>query len=843
MIQPIWLLLEIVFKTAYSICNNPGISIIFVSLVVNILVLPLYMRADVLQTDERNKQKQMEPVIKHFRSTFKGDERFLVLSTFYRQNDYQPWYALKSSLSLLLQIPFFTAAYSFLSNLQLLQGESFLFIRDLGKPDSTFLIGGFPINLLPIAMTVINLVSSAIYTKGGPIREKVQTVALALIFLILLYNSPAGLVFYWTLNNLFSLGKNIVMKLLGITKSPDAEEEKTNETDSKRIWLVSSALLSVLVGLVIPMSVISSSPLEFIQSGDFADPTWYAVTTTAISAGFFLVWGGVAYYIGNRRFKSVYSTTCLILAIAALINFMVFSKNFGLLWDNLVFSDEYRYSLYDILLNTIFIFQLVFIIVVAVRKKQKVILPAMILLTMSLIAVGSYQAFTSSKSVRVSDKYKAAVSEEESTDNLIRLSRTGKNVVIVILDRAIDGYAPFIMDEVSGLDRKFEGFTYYPNTVSFGARTVQGAPALYGGYEYSAYEINKRKDEPLIDKINQALTLIPKVFAQEDYHSTVCDVPLGNLKGGGDMSIFNDIEDCSTHILSSGAYWDLLTEDEKKATSAQQQKRNFFCYSLTKVAPLVMQQLMYDDGRYNSLSNNRVSNTFANSYAVLKNLSKLTYVDDGKGELFIMHNYMTHEQTLLDPPDYVLTSAEGSSDLSGKSRTLAGRTMLIDNIDQLGHYDINASAYILLANWFDTLKEQGVYDNTRIILVADHGFDLGQFEDLIIDDVGLDAEYVNPLLMVKDYNCTGSFKTDNTFMTNADVPTIAMKDIISDPVNPYTGKPINSVPKEEGPLIITTARCWREEFNDETSYNPDEDRWFSVHDCIFDQGNWAVVDD
>jgi hypothetical protein len=37
-------------------------------------------------------------------------------------------------------------------------------------------------------MTLINIVSGAIYTKGFPLREKVQLYLMALIFLVLLYH-------------------------------------------------------------------------------------------------------------------------------------------------------------------------------------------------------------------------------------------------------------------------------------------------------------------------------------------------------------------------------------------------------------------------------------------------------------------------------------------------------------------------------------------------------------------------------------------------------------------------------------------------------------------------------
>lgn len=57
----------------------------------------------------------------------------MILQTYYRQNHYKPTYVLRGAISLLLEIPFFIAAYRFLSNLQLLQGASFGPIHDLAR--------------------------------------------------------------------------------------------------------------------------------------------------------------------------------------------------------------------------------------------------------------------------------------------------------------------------------------------------------------------------------------------------------------------------------------------------------------------------------------------------------------------------------------------------------------------------------------------------------------------------------------------------------------------------------------------------------------------------------------
>ena len=210
LLKPLELVFEVVYMLAYKIIENPGLSIIALSLFMNFLVLPLYMRADAIQEEEHALEKKLQEGVDHIKKTFSGDERMMVLQTYYRQNHYKPVYVLRSAVSLLLQIPFFIAAYRFLSELQLINGISLGPIADLGSSDALLQVGTVSINVLPIIMTVVNLVSCVIFTKGGPLKSKIQLYAMALFFFVFLYDSPAGLVFYWTLNNVFSDRKSVV---------------------------------------------------------------------------------------------------------------------------------------------------------------------------------------------------------------------------------------------------------------------------------------------------------------------------------------------------------------------------------------------------------------------------------------------------------------------------------------------------------------------------------------------------------------------------------------------------------------------------------------------------------
>ena len=131
---PIELLLDVIFALSMQMTKNPVLSIVVLSLAINLLVLPLYRKADAMQREEQEISKRLKPRMDQIKEAFSGDERFMMLQTFYRQNNYRPYYALRGSLSLLLQIPFFMAAYNFLSGLSVLEGVSFGPIANLAAP-------------------------------------------------------------------------------------------------------------------------------------------------------------------------------------------------------------------------------------------------------------------------------------------------------------------------------------------------------------------------------------------------------------------------------------------------------------------------------------------------------------------------------------------------------------------------------------------------------------------------------------------------------------------------------------------------------------------------------------
>lgn len=188
----------------FGIAKSYGLSIIILSLLVNIFLLKIFILTDKKAEFESMRKKRLDSRIKAWKSVYKKAKLFAFTQTLYRQNRYHPIYALSALGGLAVQIPFFYAMYFVVKNADI-KGVSFLWISDLSAPD---LILG--VHLLPILMTIISLINVWIVAKEK--GAKIQGIIIALIFLVLLYKMPSALVLYWTSNMAFSLIRAIFAK-------------------------------------------------------------------------------------------------------------------------------------------------------------------------------------------------------------------------------------------------------------------------------------------------------------------------------------------------------------------------------------------------------------------------------------------------------------------------------------------------------------------------------------------------------------------------------------------------------------------------------------------------------
>lgn len=883
-IYPLIQIIEVVYLVVWKLFKNSGYAVLGVSVAVTFLCLPLYIIAESWQEKERQIQKKLKPGIDRIKAVFKGDEQYMILSTFYKQNHYHPMMALRSSFGLLIQIPFFMAAYTYLSNLEELRGFSFWFIRDLGAPDAMFKIGDFNINVLPIAMTLINCIAGAIYTKGFGLKDKIQIYGMALVFLVLLYNSPAGLVLYWTMNNIFSLIKNIfyklkhpgkvfyiclcvcvlamdyyllfmhhgflhrrlmlifavslilisplLIKLINYLLNTVFKPMVDNQKNCTILFSVSSIVLCLMLGYVLPSFVIASSPVEFSFIDHYESPFYFLYNGTTQAIGFLIFWPICIYFLFGKKVKTVISIIFSIGAISALINAFIFAGDYGMLSPILTFSDAgvLKASSSTNLINlSVLVIPIALIVLLIALKKEKILISLTEVICVALVAISIFN------STKIADGFKKAKELKNETSNTItglepifNLSKTEPNVLVIMLDRAIGSYLPYILNEKPELKDKLDGFVFYPNTVSYGNHTLIGAPPLFGGYEYTPIEMNKRKDKALVEKHNEALISMPLLFTQNGFEATMADSPWANYSWISDMRIFDPYPKIKTEttIRTYTNLW-LQQHPESSEQGARSifMKRNFIWYSLLKMMPTLFRDTIYNDGFYwNTNKSLEDLQDVVNNYAALDYLPELTSFNSQKGTYTFIVNEMTHEPAFLQAPNYTPLA----------NVTNFGNGPLANDVQ----YHATIGAILRVSEWLDYIKENNAYDNSRIIIVSDHGagIDLNIFSD----DYNLPfrPEGYNPLLLVKDFNKKGSITYDYSFMTNADVPAISTEGLIENPKNPFTGNAITTAGKDEG-IFIANSGLWSPDAQNKNTFKIKDNEWFFVKEDAFYPENWT----
>ena len=883
-IYPLIQIIEVVYLVVWKVFKNSGYAVLGVSVAVTFLCLPLYIIAENWQERERNIQKKLKPGIDRIKAVFKGDEQYMILSTYYKQNHYHPMMALRSSFGLLIQIPFFIAAYTYLSHLEELRGFSFWFIKDLGAPDAMFKIGNFNVNVLPIAMTLINCIAGAIYTKGFGLKDKLQIYGMAGIFLVLLYNSPAGLVLYWTMNNILSLVKNIFYKLKHPLKvlyiclcfgviamdyyllfihhgflhrrlmliiavslilvapllikfvnyllKTVFKPLMDNQKICTILFFASAILLVTMIGYVLPSFVIASSPQEFSFIDNYKSPFYFLFNATNQALGFLIFWPACIYFLFGKKIKTLLSVIFSIGALGALINAFIFAGDYGMLSPILTFSDAgvlKAPSSTNILNLMVLTIPIILVLLLVALNKTRWLTTATEVICLALFVISIFN------STKISSGYNQAKALKNDNSQAIQtlepvfnISKTEPNVFIIMLDRAISSFLPYILEEKPELANKLDGFTYYPNTLSFSDHTLIGAPPLFGGYDYTPVEINKRKDESLVEKHNEALLSMPVLFSEHGFEATMSDSSWANYSWIPDMRIFEPYPEIKT-AATIRAYTDLWLKEHpdssEQGARSSLMKRNFIWYSLLKMMPTMFRDTIYNDGFYwNTNKGLEDLQDVVNNYAALDYLPELTDFTAQKPTYTFMVNEMTHEPAYLQAPDYIPLAKV----------TDIGNGPFAEDV----HYHANISALLRVAEWLEYIKENDAYDNTRIMIVADHGagIDSKLFPENF--DLPFRPEAFNPLLLVKDFNSHGSIKTDTTFMTNADVPSIATEGLIKNPKNPFTENFITTEPKKDG-VFVTDSHLWSPDGQYKNTFKIYDNEWYFVHNDIFNPDNWS----
>ena len=214
-----------VIQQLFRFINNAGIILILIALLVKLVLLPLSIKAAI----SMKKMRLLQPKINKLQEKYGNDQALLQQKTLelYKEEKANP---LGGCLPLLLQMPIFFILFRILNRSVELRGAEFLWIKDLTQPDALFMIGSFSFNLLPIIMSVLQVLTT--YLQQGRQKStdaetdmqrqmKMQGYMMPILFLFLFWGMPSGLVVYWTAQNVFS-----IIEQEGINLSHSGEKQK-----------------------------------------------------------------------------------------------------------------------------------------------------------------------------------------------------------------------------------------------------------------------------------------------------------------------------------------------------------------------------------------------------------------------------------------------------------------------------------------------------------------------------------------------------------------------------------------------------------------------------------------
>ena len=207
--KPVFLLLE----WLYMLMGNWGWAIIGLTIIVRLILFPLSYKGIM----SMQRLKDLTPKMKEIQEQYKGDPQKMQMHMMqlYKKHGANP---LGGCLPLLLQIPVFFAIYRVLYNaVELKSSQWILWIHDLSVMDPYF--------ILPILMGASMYIQQALTPNTlDPTQAKIFKL-LPVIFTLFLITFPAGLVLYWTINNIFAIGMQLVINKI-IDKQRAAEIAK-----------------------------------------------------------------------------------------------------------------------------------------------------------------------------------------------------------------------------------------------------------------------------------------------------------------------------------------------------------------------------------------------------------------------------------------------------------------------------------------------------------------------------------------------------------------------------------------------------------------------------------------
>jgi YidC/Oxa1 family membrane protein insertase len=197
---------------SYSVIPNYGVAIILLTVLVRIVTAPLTTR----QMRSMAKMGNLQPRIKELQEKYADDRQrqSQEMMKLYKESGVNP---LGGCLPIVLQFPVFIGLYYALqSSIDLRHAPFFGWIRDLSAPEqvATIPILDLPLRILPLIMGGSMVLQQRLTpnTSMDPAQARMMMTVMPVMFTVLFYQFPSGLVLYWLVSNLLAVGHQYWLK-------------------------------------------------------------------------------------------------------------------------------------------------------------------------------------------------------------------------------------------------------------------------------------------------------------------------------------------------------------------------------------------------------------------------------------------------------------------------------------------------------------------------------------------------------------------------------------------------------------------------------------------------------
>jgi YidC/Oxa1 family membrane protein insertase len=202
--------------------QNYGVAIILLTVLVKVAFYPLTHKS----MTSMKQMQGLQPQLNALRSKYRSDpQRFQrEQMDLFRKHRVNP---MGGCLPMIVQIPIFYALYLTLQYSVELQGAPFVgWIHDLSKRD--------PYYVLPILMGASMLIQQKMTPTVGDPRQARIMLIMPVIFTFMFLEFPTGLVLYWLVNNVLSIGQQMVIDRTALRAKTAADDGGRPEREGRR---------------------------------------------------------------------------------------------------------------------------------------------------------------------------------------------------------------------------------------------------------------------------------------------------------------------------------------------------------------------------------------------------------------------------------------------------------------------------------------------------------------------------------------------------------------------------------------------------------------------------------